>query len=195
MACSISSARMARGSCRHLARALIEYDTALLKNDQAKEAEPVLRECLSIREKARKKNDQRIAEARGVLGECLTGQGADPSLALGARTDESARIGKLREAEALLIESAKNLAGRLPSDRVTQDRGHPARVGHQRRHRVADLLEAIVHRSTEADLIRIIVHMRVGVLPKMSRDRPRGGIRLHLPPLVRELRGVIWWRT
>ncbi|MCZ6654453.1 MAG: hypothetical protein O7D91_15670 [Planctomycetota bacterium] len=97
---------------------MIEYDTALLKNDQAKEAEPVLRECLSIREKVLKKDDWLIAEARGVLGECLTGQGADPSLALGVRIDESDRIGKLREAETILVELA-NAA--LEDDTVSKD--------------------------------------------------------------------------
>ena len=86
-----------------LAYSLSAYGRALLKNDQAKDAEPVLRECLSIREKAPKKNDQRIAEARRVLGECLAGQGADPSLALGAR------IEKLREAEPLLLEGYEGM--------------------------------------------------------------------------------------
>ncbi len=79
---------------------------ALLNNDQAADAEPVLRECLSIRKKVLKKGDWLIANARSNLGESLTGQGADPSLGLGARTDESARIEKLREAEAILVELA-----------------------------------------------------------------------------------------
>ncbi len=80
-----------------------EYGKALLKNDQAADAEPVLRECLSIREKALVNTKlwfRNTAEARRVLGECLTTQGADPSLALGAR------IEKLREAETILIELA-----------------------------------------------------------------------------------------
>ena len=63
----------------------------------------MLRECLSIREKAPKKNDQRIAETRRLLGQCLTKQGADPSLTVGAR------IEKLREAETILIELANAL--------------------------------------------------------------------------------------
>ena len=71
---------------------------------------------MSIRQKAIKKGRWRIAEARRVLGECLTRQGADPSLALGAR------IEKLREAEALLVESANALQGndKTPESRKTE---------------------------------------------------------------------------
>lgn len=101
---------------------MIEYGRALLKNNQAADAEPVLRECLSIREKVLKKDDWLIANARSNLGECLARQGADPSLALGVRIDESDRIEKLREAEALLIEWAHALQGldKTPDDRKTE---------------------------------------------------------------------------
>jgi hypothetical protein len=70
---------------------LIEYATVLLKNDQPKDAEPVLRECLAIRENVLKKDDRRIAEAQRVLGECLT------------------KLARFTEAEALLVESANTM--------------------------------------------------------------------------------------
>lgn len=57
---------------------MIANGIALLKNDRAKDAEPVLRDCLSIREKVLKQDDWRIEEARDALGQCLAGQGADP---------------------------------------------------------------------------------------------------------------------
>ena len=82
---------------------------------------------MSIREKAIKKGRWRIAEARRVLGECLTRQGADPSLALGAR------IEKLREAEPLLIESANAL---MENYKARYDRTNEAIQ------RVVDLYEA-----------------------------------------------------
>jgi len=88
---------------------------------------PVLRECLSIREKALKKDDWRIAEARSVLGECLAGQGADPSLALGAR------IEKLREAETILIELGNAVVG----DSTSSDDDKTEAI-----QRVVDLYEA-----------------------------------------------------
>ena len=81
---------------RRLAQAafkLIEYGMALSKHDQAKDAEPVLRECLAIREEAPKKDDSRIAEARRVLGECLT------------------KLAKFTEAETILVELANTLLG------------------------------------------------------------------------------------
>ena len=86
-----------------LTNILIEYGTALLKNDQAADAEPLLRECLSIREKALVSAEvwfRNTKTTRRLLGECLTRQGADPSLAL------AARIEKLREAETILVELA-----------------------------------------------------------------------------------------
>ena len=67
------------------------------------DAEPVLRECLSIREKALVNTElwfRNTDITRRMLGECLTRQGVDPSLALGAR------IEKLREAETILVELA-----------------------------------------------------------------------------------------
>ena len=82
---------------------------------------------MSIREKAPKKNDQRIAETRRLLGQCLTKQGADPSLTVGAR------IEKLREAEAILIESANAL---LENDNTPENRKDEAIQ------RVVDLYEA-----------------------------------------------------
>ena len=111
----------------NLTNALFEYGAALLENDRAKDAEPLLRECLSIREKASKKNDWRIAEARRVLGECLSRQGADPSLALGAR------IEKLREAEPILIELADAVVG----DSTSSDDDKTEAI-----QRVVDLYEA-----------------------------------------------------
>ena len=89
-----------------LTNTLIEYGRALLKYDRAKDAEPLLRECLSIRAKALVNRElwfPNTKETRRVLGECLTRRGADPSLALGAR------IEKLREAEALLLELANTM--------------------------------------------------------------------------------------
>ena len=98
-----------------VAEALMKYATALLENDQAKEAEPVLRECLSIREKALKRNDRRITAARGVLGECLT------------------KLAQFTEAEALLIE----LADAMSENLVVSDSDKAGAV-----HRVVDLYEA-----------------------------------------------------
>ncbi len=94
---------------RRLANALIEYGIALLKNDQAKDAEPVLRERLSIRE------NRRIAEARRVLGECLT------------------KLAKFTEAETILVELANAL---LENDKATESRKTEAIQ------RVVDLYEA-----------------------------------------------------
>ncbi len=91
---------------------MIEYGQALLKNNQPADAEPALRECVSIREKVLEEDHWWITEARRLLGECLTAQGADPSLALGAR------IEKLREAEAILIELANET---LDNDAATED--------------------------------------------------------------------------
>ncbi len=51
----------------------------------------MLRECLSIREKAPKKDDRWIAEARRVLGGCPT------------------KLAQFTEAEALLVESANTM--------------------------------------------------------------------------------------
>jgi WD40 repeat protein len=73
------------------ANALIEHGMAFLKNDQAKGAEPVLRECLSIREEVLKKDDWLIANARSNLGESL------------------AKQAKFIEAEPLVTESANAL--------------------------------------------------------------------------------------
>ncbi len=91
-----------------LTNAMIEYGKALLKNGQAADAEPVLRECLAIREKALENTElwfRNTEETRSVLAECLIAQGADPSLALGAR------IEKLREAETILIELGNAVVG------------------------------------------------------------------------------------
>ena len=86
-----------------LINALTSYGSVLLKNDQAADAEPVLRECLSIQEKALVNAEmwfRNTDTTRRMLGECLTRQGVDPSLAL------AARIEKLREAETILVELA-----------------------------------------------------------------------------------------
>ncbi|MCH7701451.1 MAG: WD40 repeat domain-containing protein, partial [Planctomycetes bacterium] len=106
-----------------LTNALFKYGKALLENDRAKDAEPLLRESLSILEKRLNSEDPHATRwraldhwqtkrTRGVLGECLTKQGADPSLALGAR------IEKLREAETILIELANAV---LDDDSASKD--------------------------------------------------------------------------
>ena len=94
---------------------LIEYGMALLKNDQAKDAEPVLRECLAIREDVLKQGDWRIANARSNLGESLVKQA------------------RLTEAEPLLIDSANSL---MENDKARYDRTNEAIQ------RVVDLYEA-----------------------------------------------------
>ena len=66
--------------------ALIEYGKALTKNDRAKEAEPLLRECLSFQ--INKGWNELFKEARRLLAECLTKQA------------------RFTEAEAILIEMA-----------------------------------------------------------------------------------------
>ena len=109
---------------------MIEYGQALLKNNQPAVAEPVLRECLSIREKAlvnRERWFRNTEETRGLLGECLTKQGADPSLTV------AVRIEKLREAETLLIE----LANAVQEDDTSSEDDKTEAI-----QRVVDLYEA-----------------------------------------------------
>ena len=94
----------------------MKYATALLKNDEVKEAEPVLRECMSIREKTREKDDWRIAEVRRVLAECLT------------------KLTQFAEAEALVIELANAMHQQLIETRAS-DKAEATQ-------RVVDLYEA-----------------------------------------------------
>ena len=79
---------------------------ALVGNDEAKDAEAVLLECVSIREKAlvNTKNDWLIANTQSNLGGCLT------------------KLSKFGEAETLLTESAESLQknGNAPEDRKTE---------------------------------------------------------------------------
>ncbi|MCH8342580.1 MAG: PD40 domain-containing protein [Planctomycetes bacterium] len=83
------------------ANALLRYGKALLKNNQAADAEPVLREGLSICEIVYKKGHRRIAEARRVLGECLT------------------KLAQFTEAETILVELANAV---LEDDAATESR-------------------------------------------------------------------------
>ena len=64
----------------------------------------MLRECLSIREEVLKKHDWLIANARSILGECLT------------------KLARFTEAEPLLIDSAHALQGnsKASEDRTTE---------------------------------------------------------------------------
>ena len=75
----------------------------LLKDGRHAEAEAPLGECLDIRQEVLQEERWLIFNTPRVLGECLTGQGADPSLALGARIEE------LREAEPLLLDAYRGL--------------------------------------------------------------------------------------
>ena len=98
---------------------------ALLKNDQPADAEPVLRECLSIWGKD--KTGWWPTKARRVLAECLAVQGADPSLTAGARTE------KFTEAETILVDLANSV---LEDDTASTDDKSEAIQ------RVVDLYEA-----------------------------------------------------
>ena len=94
------------------------YAIALLKNDQPKDAEPVLRECLSNHEEVLKKGGDSarlIAYARSVLGECLT------------------KLTQFAEAEALVVESADA----LQEDYAASESDKAAAI-----QRVVDLYEA-----------------------------------------------------
>ncbi len=75
----------------HYASALIIRGSALVGLDRAAEAEPLLRDCLAIREGYLKAGNWRIASAESALGECL------------------ARLGQTDEAEALLSRAAQSL--------------------------------------------------------------------------------------
>ncbi len=105
---------------RYLAEAtstMIEYGMALLKNDHAKDAEPVLRVCLSIRQEviAAGDGDWLIANAQSNLGESL------------------AKQAKFIEAEPVLTESANALQAK---DETPEARKNEAIE------RVVDLYEA-----------------------------------------------------
>ena len=71
-----------------VARSLLELGKVLIKIDDAQSAEPLLRECLSIRSSRHSSSDDwRTAHAESVLGECLTA------------------LGRYEEAEPLLLKS------------------------------------------------------------------------------------------
>jgi hypothetical protein len=60
---------------RELASALAPFGLALLKAEQFAEAEPVLRECLSIRDEKLVTDDWLRFNTRSMLGGALAGQG------------------------------------------------------------------------------------------------------------------------
>ncbi len=99
----------------HAAGELIKDGVALLKSDQPADAEPVLRECVAIREEVLEKDDWLIANARSNLGESL------------------AKQAKLTEAEPLLVESADALQGHAKVPEIRKAEAIQ---------RVADLYEA-----------------------------------------------------
>jgi len=70
---------------------LIQYGKVLVENGEVEKAEVVLRECLSIREKAFDEDDWLVANTRSVLGGCLV------------------KLLKFGEAEGLLTEAAELL--------------------------------------------------------------------------------------
>ena len=86
-----------------LADSLIKLGMRLLKDGRHAEAEAPLGECLEIRQEALAEGHWLIFNTMSVLGESLAGQGADPTLALGARID------KLHEAELLLLEGYEGM--------------------------------------------------------------------------------------
>ncbi len=99
----------------NLTDALFKYGEALLKNDQAKDAELVLRECLSIFEKHKERWWTPKKEIRRVLGECLT------------------KLARFTEAEPILVELAN---AELEDEVATEESTNEAIQ------RVVDLYEA-----------------------------------------------------
>jgi tetratricopeptide (TPR) repeat protein len=91
-----------------IARSLHLLADILMNLDDARGAEPLLRESLELRQAALATDDPSIAITQGMLGECLT------------------TLGQYKEAESLLLESYTRLAPRAdkPSAeaRKTNDR-------------------------------------------------------------------------
>jgi serine/threonine-protein kinase len=100
-----------------LASALAQLGLLLLQHDEFTEAEPILRECLAIREQALGPDCPdywKLANTRSMLGGALTGQGAAM-----IESDAPAAIAKFTEAELLLVESGEWLTQN--ADRIPQD--------------------------------------------------------------------------
>jgi non-specific serine/threonine protein kinase/serine/threonine-protein kinase len=85
------------------AASLIKLGKRLLGYGRHAEAEAVLSECLQIRREILPEGHWLIFNTMSTLGESLAGQGVDPSLTA------AARIEKLREAEALLLEGYEGM--------------------------------------------------------------------------------------
>jgi eukaryotic-like serine/threonine-protein kinase len=129
-----------------LASALIQYGIALDLNEQAKDAEPALRECLAIREKAllNTKNDWLIANTQSNLGGCLT------------------NLSKFSQAEPLVTESAVSLAANpnAPANRQVEAIG-----------RVVDLYTAWEQAEPDKGHAAQAERWR-GKLPKKNDEEP-----------------------
>jgi serine/threonine protein kinase len=131
-----------------LANALSSLGTLLIDHDRNAEAEPALRECAAIREKALGSDSQDywlLANARSRLGETLVGQAATM-----IESDAPAAISKFTEAEPLLIESAEWLisnADRIPK----QYRARRLRESLERVVSLYDRWDAIAPETGKAD--------------------------------------------
>jgi eukaryotic-like serine/threonine-protein kinase len=87
---------------RGVAAGLELLGDSLLIQGRFAEAETAVRECVEIRTRAFPEGDVgrwRLHHARGVLGDSLIGQAADPGL------DTALRLAKIREADGLVIEA------------------------------------------------------------------------------------------
>ena len=84
----------------------------------AKEAEPILRDCLTLRRDLYAETDPSrwlVYSTMSMLGGALTGQAADPAL------ETQARVARLREAEPLVLEGYQRLRDdpKMPPPGVT----------------------------------------------------------------------------
>jgi hypothetical protein len=122
-----------------MANALSQLGRSLLRQRRCAEAEPILRECLAIREKVAPRN-WRMFEAKALLGGALLGQkkyaDAEPLLLTGYRgmSGRAVRMphaaegpGRLREALGWLIELAEARADNGAAPRWCKERGAAGR--------------------------------------------------------------------
>jgi eukaryotic-like serine/threonine-protein kinase len=118
-----------------IANALSQLGRSLLQQRRCAEAEPILRECLAIREKVAPRN-WRMFEAKALLGGALLGQkkyaDAEPLLLAGYRgmSGRAVRMlpaaegpGRLHEALDWLIELAEARADKDAAARWRKERG------------------------------------------------------------------------
>ncbi len=109
------------------ASSLVTLGSKLLEKRAYAKAEAVIEECLAIREEVLPAGHWFIFNTRSVLGAALAAQGADRSLTV------AARIERLREAEALLLDAYGSLKDHADA---------PDERKHQALQRIVDLYAA-----------------------------------------------------